>query len=175
MEIFYWYDINLENNNGLDFGNQLEKLLVLVKRRKYWVDFIQDKESDLVNKYESLEKVLIARKIVESFINLTPPIRFQTVQRAVQEDILVVRIYISQIREARTSKVSLGANDCMLTFDLAKNCYKDLVTLFPDLKPGNKKVRQLHVDSVTIVKLFDNTIYLKRYTHTSDNSSKRIS
>lgn len=95
----------------------------------------------MVNKYESLEKVFIARKIVESFINLTPPTQFQTIQKAIQEDILVVQIHISQIREAKTSKVSLGADDCMLTFDLAKNCYEDLFTLFPDLKPGNKKVR----------------------------------
>ena len=51
MEIFYWYDIDLEDDNRLDFEDLLEKALVLAKRRKYLADFIRDKKTDLVNKY----------------------------------------------------------------------------------------------------------------------------
>ncbi len=68
-------------------------VLVLVKRRKHLVDFIRDKETDLVNKYtDSQEKVPTAPNIVEPFTNPTPPARFQTVQGAVQEGIPVFRI-----------------------------------------------------------------------------------
>lgn len=43
IEIIYCYDINLENNNGLDFSDLLEKLLVLIKHKKYLANFIQNK------------------------------------------------------------------------------------------------------------------------------------
>lgn len=49
MEIFYRYDINLEDDNSLDFENLLEKKLVLVKRKNFLADFIWDKEIDLAN------------------------------------------------------------------------------------------------------------------------------
>ncbi len=176
MEIFYRHDIDLEDDDSLDFEDLLEKALVKIRRRKYLADFIQDKEIDLVNKYiDSLDEVRTYSNIVEPLSNLNPPTRFQTVQGAVQEDIPVVRIHASQIGEARTGEVSSGADDCMLVSDPAENFYEDLVTLFPDLKPGNEKVRQLHVDSVTVVEPFDNTICLGRYTHTPDSSSKRTS
>ncbi len=42
MEIFYRYDIDLEDDDSLDFDDVLEKALVLVKRSKYLADFIQD-------------------------------------------------------------------------------------------------------------------------------------
>lgn len=84
MEIFYWYDIDLEDDNRLDFEDLLEKALVLVKRRKYPADFIRDKKTGLVNKYvDSLEKVPATLNIVKPLLNPTPPIRFQTVQVAV--------------------------------------------------------------------------------------------
>lgn len=51
IEIFYQYDINLKDDNDLDFGDLLEKALVLIKRRKFLADFINDKETDLVHKY----------------------------------------------------------------------------------------------------------------------------
>ena len=35
-------------NNDLDFGDLLEKVLVVVKRRKCLADFIWDKKTDLV-------------------------------------------------------------------------------------------------------------------------------
>lgn len=63
-KIFYQYDINLEDNNGLDFSNLPKNLLVLVKCRKYLADFIKDKKIDLINKYESLKKLLITSKIL---------------------------------------------------------------------------------------------------------------
>ncbi|MCJ1347938.1 hypothetical protein MMC31_006168, partial [Peltigera leucophlebia] len=92
MEIFY------RDDNGLDFGDLLEKALVLVKRRKFLAEFIQDKDTDLVNKYTELpqEKFPTTPNIVEPFTypahDLTPPTRFQTAQGAIQEDIPVVRI-----------------------------------------------------------------------------------
>ncbi len=68
MEIFYQYDIDLEDNNGLDLVDLLEKALVLVKHRKCLVDFIRDKETDLVNKYtKPQEKVPAAPNIVGPF------------------------------------------------------------------------------------------------------------
>lgn len=92
MEIFYRYDIDLEDDDGLDFGDLLEKALVLVKRRKYLVDFIRDKETDLANKYiDSQEKVPTTPNIGEPFTTPTPPTRFQTVQGPIQEDISVKR------------------------------------------------------------------------------------
>ena len=42
MEIFYRYDIDLDDDDDLDFGDLLEKALVLAN--------IQDKDTDLVNK-----------------------------------------------------------------------------------------------------------------------------
>lgn len=50
MEIFYRFDIDLEDDDGLDFGDLLEKALVLVKHRKYLVNLIRDKENP-VNEY----------------------------------------------------------------------------------------------------------------------------
>lgn len=138
MKIFYQYDIDLEDDDSLDFGNLLEKLLILVKRKKYLADFIKDKETDLTNKYKSLKKISTALKISTPFISLTPPTQFQFVQSAVQKNISVVQIYTLQIKKAKTDEMNLGANNCMLTFDLTKNFYKDLVTLFSNLKPGNK-------------------------------------
>lgn len=40
MEIFYQYDIDLEADDSLDFGDLLEKALVLVKRRKFLADLL---------------------------------------------------------------------------------------------------------------------------------------
>lgn len=93
MEIFYRYDIDLEDNDDLDFGDLLEKVLELVKRKKYWVDFIRDKETE-VNKYDPREKVPTAPNIVESFIypvqDFVPHTRFHTLQWGVQEDMPAV-------------------------------------------------------------------------------------
>ena len=96
MEIFYHYDIDLEDDDSLDFGNLLEKALVLVKRRKCLADFIRDKETGLVNKHtEPQEKLPTTPNNFEPFTypaqDLTPPTRFQTVQGAVQEVISVFR------------------------------------------------------------------------------------
>ena len=48
MEIFYWHDIDLEDDNGLNFEYLLEKALVLFKHRKYLADIMRDKETDLI-------------------------------------------------------------------------------------------------------------------------------
>lgn len=47
-------NINLENDECLDFGDLLEKSLVLVKHRKYLAGFIRDKEIDSYIKYKKL-------------------------------------------------------------------------------------------------------------------------
>lgn len=66
MEIFYRFDIDLEDDDGLEFGDLLEKALVLIKRRKYLVNLIRDKETDPVSEYtEPQEKVPTAPDIIE--------------------------------------------------------------------------------------------------------------
>lgn len=66
-----------------------------------------------------------------------------------------------------------GADDCILISDPAEDFNEDLFTLFPDLKPGDEKVGQLLVDSVTVVVPFDNTICFGRYAHRPDSSNNR--
>lgn len=52
MEISYRYNIYLENENhdGLDFGDLLEKSLVLIRPCKFLADFIRHEETDLIKK-----------------------------------------------------------------------------------------------------------------------------
>lgn len=47
-EIFYRHDIDLEDDNGLDFGDLIEKVPIVAKRRKCLADFIGGKKPDLV-------------------------------------------------------------------------------------------------------------------------------
>ena len=108
MEIFYRYDINLDED-GLDFENVLENGLVLVKRSKCLVDFIRDRENDLIDKHTGLEeKRPNAPNTVEPFTlsaqNLTPPIQFNTVQATVQEDASIVRIHASHVKDVNADK-----------------------------------------------------------------------
>ena len=180
MEIFYRYDIDLEDDDGLDFGDLLEKTLVLVKRRKFLADFVQDKETDRVNKYaEPQEKVPTTPNNIEPFTypaqDLTPPAQFYTVRGTVQEDTPVVRIHASRIGEVSAGEVSSGADDCMLISDSAENFYEDLGTLFTDLKPGDEKVEQIHIDSGIVAESIDNTISFGRYSQRPDTSSKSTS
>lgn len=88
MEIFYQYNIDLENDGSLDFEEVLEKTLVLIKRNKYLAGFIWDRENDLINKHTGLEeKRSNTPNTVESFTlsaqDLTLPIQFNTVQATV--------------------------------------------------------------------------------------------
>lgn len=78
-----------------------------------------------------------------------------------------------QTEEVKAGEVRSGANDCILISDPAKYFYRDLGTLFTDLKPRDKEVGQLHIDSVTVVKPFNNTIGLEKYANRPDSSSKR--
>ena len=114
MEIFYRYDIDLEEDDGLDFGDLLEKVLVLVKRRKYLVEFIRDKETE-ADKYDPQEKVFTAPDIFEPFLypvqDFVLPIRCHTVQGGVQKDIPAVRTHASQIGKAKADEVSSGTDD----------------------------------------------------------------
>ena len=79
MEIFYRYDIDLEDDGSLDFEDVLEKALVLVKRSKCQVDFIRDRENDLIDKHTGLEeKCPNASNTFEPFTRLksTHPIQY---------------------------------------------------------------------------------------------------
>lgn len=70
MEMFYCYDIDLEDDESLEFEYLLEKALLLVKRTKYLANFMRDKETDLVNKYtDPQDKVPTTFNIVEPFTN----------------------------------------------------------------------------------------------------------
>lgn len=80
-----------------------------------------------------------------------------------------------QIRKIKNDEVNSGTNDCILIFDFTKNLYKDLVILFPNFKPKDKKVGQLHIDFATIVKLCDNIIGSGKYTQKLNISSKKVS
>ena len=51
MRFFYWYDMDLEDDNGLDFENLLEKVLVLAKCRNRLAAFIRDQATSLVDEY----------------------------------------------------------------------------------------------------------------------------
>ena len=133
-------------------------------------------ETDLVNKHiDSQEKVLVASNIVEPFTNPTPPTRFQTVQWPIQEDIPVVQIHASRVEDVKAGEVSLGADDCVLISNSAEDFDEDLGALFTDLKPGDEKVVQLHVDSVIVVEPFDNTIGIRGYSYRPDTSNKKTS
>ena len=96
-------------------------------------------------------------------------------QGGIQEDIPVIQIYTLQIEEIGAGEVNSGANDCVLISDPTKNFYEDLVTLFPDLKSGDKKVEQLYINSAIVVDSCDNTIGFRRYTQKPDTGSKRAS
>ena len=151
MEIFYRCDIDLADDDGLDFEDLLEKKLVLVKRRKFLADFIQDKETYLINKYtEPQKKVTTTPNNVEPFTypahDLTLLTRFQNVQGVIQEDVPVVQIHTSRFEEIKAGEVSLDDNDCFLVSDPTEDFYGDLGALFSE--PMDEKVVLLHVDKI---------------------------
>lgn len=79
METFSRYDIYLEDehNDGLGFGDLLERALVLVSFRDFLADFIRHKETDLINEYTRPQgKVSTSPNIVEPFRCPTPPTQF---------------------------------------------------------------------------------------------------
>ena len=134
IEIFCRHDIDLEDDDGLDFEDLLEKALAIVRRKKILANSIQDKETDLVSKYtDSQEKVPTTPNIVEPFTNSTPPTRFQTVQGAVQEDIAVVRIHSLQIKEFEASEMSSSDNASILVSDPTEDFYENMEAMFVEL------------------------------------------
>ncbi len=115
MEIFYQYDIDLEDDDSLDFEDVLEKALVLVKRRKFLADFIQDKMTDLVNKYaEPQVKVFYPPNVIGSFADPAQdcvlPNPSQTMQGPIREVIPVVRIHTLRAEGVKASEVSSAGN-----------------------------------------------------------------
>ncbi len=156
MEIFYRHDIDLEDDDSLDFEDLLEKALVIIRRRKYLADFIQDKEIDLVNKYiESLDKVPTHSNIVEPLSNPNPPTRFQTVQRAVPEDVPIVRIHSSRIEEVKASKVSSSDDAYIFVSGPTEDFYENLEVLFAKLM--DEDLEQVGVSSVEPLKQVEGT------------------
>ena len=148
IEIFCWHDIDLEDENGLDFEDLLEKALAIVRHKKILADFIQDKETDLVSKYtDSQKKVPTTSNIVEPFKNPNPPSRFQTVQGAVQEDIPVVRIYLSQIEEFEANEVSSSNNASILVSDPTEDFYENMEAMFAEPVDKDEDLVQLRVGS----------------------------
>ncbi len=104
-----------------------------MKRRKYLADFIQDKETDLFNRYtDSQEKVPTALNIIEPFTNSTPATQFRTLQGAEQEDIPVVRIHFSWIEEVKASEVGSSDDACILVSGLNEYFYENRKTLFAE-------------------------------------------
>ena len=173
MEIFHRHDIDLEDDNSLDFEDLLKKTLVIVKRKKFLADFIQDKETDLVNKYaEPQEKVPTTPNNVELFTypaqDLTSPTRFYTVQGTVREDIPVVRIHASRVEEVKTDEVNSGDNDCVLVSNPNKDFYENLEALFAD--PVDEDLVQLRVSSV---ELFEHVEGTRIGTRSLDIKSKK--
>lgn len=70
IEIFYQYNINLEDDYS-DFGDLLEKALVLVKYRMFLAHLLQNKKTDLSYNYVEPQKNIFAIfKLVEPFANL---------------------------------------------------------------------------------------------------------
>ena len=150
MEIFHQYDIDLEDDDSLDFGNLLEKALVLVKRRKFLADLLQDKETDLIYKHaESQKKIPATPKLVEPFADLAQdfalPDQSQTMQGSpMQEVIPVVRIHTSRVKKA--SELSLSDNPCILVSDPTEDVYEKLEALFAE--PVDEDLEQPSVMSV---------------------------
>lgn len=105
--------------------------------------------------------------------DFTWPSPNHTMQGPILRDIPVVWVYTMQIIEIKAGKVRLGNNNCMLIFDLAQYFSRDLRTLFINLKPRNKELRQLPINSITIVELFDNIIDFWKYIHKLNNSYKK--
>lgn len=137
IEIFYCYDIDLKDNNSLDFEDVLEKVFVLLKCSKCLADFIWDRKTDLIDKHTGLEeKHSNNPNTVVPFTlsaqDLTTPIQFNTVQAIVQENVPVVWIYTSRAKEVNADKEKLSDNDCVLVLDPNDNFYNNFKALFAE-------------------------------------------
>ena len=178
-ELLYRYDIDLDDDDIIEFDDLLEKALVLIRCRKRLADFIEEKESTWTftnprkNQttaqvdYHSVPPIVlppiptatnIAEPLTYTARDLTPPTKFQTVQGAIQGDMPVIRIHTSQAEEVKAGEVSLVNDDCVLASDPTEDFYEDLGALFTNLKPGDKEVvlSVFLVDSVGIVEPIDN-------------------
>lgn len=70
------------------------------------------------------------------------------------------------MEEVKAGKVSPNVNDYILIFDLAKNFYKDLHTLFIHSKPKEDKFVQFYINSTAIIISVHDTLNF-RDTHIS--------
>lgn len=59
--------------------------------------------------------------------------------------------------------------------DFAKDFYKDLGTLFINLKPGDKKVEQIYINSNIVAKSIHNIISFRKYLQRFDTNNKSTS
>ena len=158
MEIFYRYDIDLEDDDDLDFEDLLEKALVLVKRKKFLADFIRDEETDLANKYTEPQKAptptTYVPDIVESVPYMPQGLNPTTRLRVIQDDIPTARIRTTQVRKTEITKPIPDNTDCILSPGSTEDVLEGLSALFPDCEPLDEMV-QVHVSSVGIVKHFE--------------------
>ena len=134
----------------MGFEHLLEKALVLVKRRKFLADLLQDKETDLIYKLaEPKEKILATSKLIEPFTDQAQefalPNPSQTMQGSpMQEVIPVVRIHTSRVKQA--SELSLSDNACILVSDPTEDVYENLEALFAE--PVDEDLEQPSISSV---------------------------
>lgn len=71
IEIFYHYNINLEDNNSLDFEDLLKKTLVIVRYGKFLANLVHDGETELTYKYiEPQKKIPVIPNNVELLMYL---------------------------------------------------------------------------------------------------------
>lgn len=127
-----WYWLNAGKKNGqISYGGNILKC----SRNKY--TYSQGKVPTILN-------------IVKRFTNSTHPpnSKVQTVQEPIQKNIPVVRIHASRVAELKAGDVNLGTH----TVSWSPTPPKTLLgsrcpRLYTDLKSGDEKVVQLHIDS----------------------------
>ena len=139
----------------------------------------RDKKTDLVNKnIDPQDKVPTTPCIVELFTfpaqDLTSPTRFQTMQRAKQEDIPVVRIHASRVEEVKADKVNSSNSDYVLVSDPAEDFYENLGALFSNCEPVNEDSKRLRVNSVSAVEPFKHVEGTRRLDAKSKKTLQRL-
>ena len=176
-ELFYRYDIDLEDEDDIDFDDLLEKALVLIRCKKWLADFIEEKESTWMFRNPQKDQptthvnhrfmppvVLpptlttpdIVRPLTSTTRNLTPTIR------VVQGSVPVARIGTVQAKRMDSLELIQGDNDCGLNPDPAENILEDLNTLFADCGSVNEEMMQVGVCSIGSVKLSERSRNVSR-------------
>lgn len=168
MRTFYRYDIDLEDDNRLDFEDLLEKVLVLVKCRNRLAAFLQDQAKNSVDEYIKPHEAVtptIVQPLTYTAQDLTPTLQFRTVQGAIQEGVPAARINRLKVDKGGIIEPVVDKGDCVLGSNLAEDFYGDLGALFTNSEPVDEGLDQLHVNSVGIVAPFEYATIPKTGTH----------